>query len=126
MVTVHCLSLDWTPVPIVPKFVKIVVNKILSREPYPKVEAIDPVSMMEKERERDKIKRRIQNKDLHKKAKDMGLGADFDIDSLPETEDEADIFMNANLKTAAESVAQLAINLTLSWNDFNEKITDVL
>jgi hypothetical protein len=23
------LSLDWTPVPIVPKFVKIVVNKIL-------------------------------------------------------------------------------------------------
>ena len=116
------LNLDWTPVPIVPKFVKIVVNKILSREPYPKVEAIDPVSMMEKERERDKIKRRIQNKELHKKAKDMGLGADFDIDSLPETEDEADIFMNANLKTAAESVAQLAINLTLSWNDFNEKI----
>ena len=30
------LNLDWTPVPIVPKFVKIVVNKILSRRPYPR------------------------------------------------------------------------------------------
>ena len=116
------LNLDWTPVPIIPKFVKIVVNKILSREPYPRVEAIDPVSMMEKEKERDKIKRRIQNKELHKKAKDLGLSADFDIEQLPETEDEAEIFMNANLKIASESVAQLATNLTLSWNDFNEKI----
>lgn len=116
------LNLDWTPVPIIPKFVKIVVNKILSREPYPRVEAIDPVSMMEKEKERDKIKRRIQNKELHKKAKDLGLSAGFDIEQLPETEDEADIFMNANLKIASESVAQLATNLTLNWNDFNEKI----
>lgn len=116
------LNLDWTPVPIVPKFVKIVVNKILSKDPYPKVEAIDPVSRMEKEQERDKIKRRIQNRDLHKKAKDLGLKADFNIDSLPETEDEAEIFLNANLKIASESVAQIATDLTLQWNDFNEKI----
>lgn len=116
------LNIDWTPVPIVPKFVKIVVNKILSREPYPRVEAMDPVSMMEKEKERDKIRRRIQNKDLHKMAKDLGLKANFDIEQLPDTEDEAEIFLNANLKTHAESVAQLATNLTLNWNDFNEKI----
>jgi hypothetical protein len=116
------LNLDWTPVPIVPKFVKIVVNKILSKDPYPKVEAIDPVSRMDKERERDKIKRRIQNRELHKQAKDLGLKAEFDIDQLPETEDEAEIFLNANLKIASESVAQIATDLTLQWNDFNEKI----
>ena len=29
------VNLDWTPVPIVPKFVKIVVNKILSSKFYP-------------------------------------------------------------------------------------------
>jgi|TARA_B110000971_G_scaffold27579_1_gene24750 hypothetical protein len=116
------LNLDWTPVPIVPKFVKIVVNKILSKDPYPKVEAIDPVSRMEKEKERDKIKRRIKNRDIHKKAKDLGLKADFNIDALPETEDEAEIFLNANLKIASESVAQIATDLTLQWNDFNEKI----
>ena len=44
------LNIDWTPVPIVPKFVKIVVNKILSKKPYPKVEALDPNSVMDTER----------------------------------------------------------------------------
>ena len=48
------LNLDWSPVPIVPKFVKIVVNNILSRKPYPNVKAIDPLSQSEKDRERAK------------------------------------------------------------------------
>ena len=29
------LNLDWSPVPIVPKFVKVVVNRILSRKTVP-------------------------------------------------------------------------------------------
>ena len=29
------LNIDWAPVPIIPKFAKIVVNKILSSDPYP-------------------------------------------------------------------------------------------
>ena len=38
------LNFDYTPVPIIPKFVKIVVNKILSSEPYPNLQSIDPMS----------------------------------------------------------------------------------
>ena len=38
------INLDYTPVPILPKFARIVVNKILSRSPYPNLEAIDPIS----------------------------------------------------------------------------------
>lgn len=116
------LNLDWTPVPIVPKFVKIVVNKILSKKPYPKVEALDPTSIMEKEKERDRIKRRIQNRDIHQKAKELGLKADFDIDELPETTDEAEIYINNNLKIASEMAAQMSTALTLDWNDYDEKI----
>ena len=37
------LNMDFTPVPILPKFVRIVVNKILSSEPYPNLEAVDPL-----------------------------------------------------------------------------------
>ena len=44
------LNLDWSPVPIVPKFVKIVVNNILSRKPYPNLTAIDPLSQSERKR----------------------------------------------------------------------------
>ena len=54
------LSLDWTPVPIVPKFVKIVVNKILSSRMYPNVEAIDPLSRNEKDIEKNKVKVRVE------------------------------------------------------------------
>lgn len=42
------MNIDYTPVPILPKFVRIVVNKILSRNPYPNLEAIDPLSSSEK------------------------------------------------------------------------------
>ena len=43
------LNLDFTPVPILPKFVRIVVNKILSSDPYPNLEAVDPLSSNEKD-----------------------------------------------------------------------------
>ena len=32
------------------------------------------------------------------------------------------IFLESNIKTAAEIAAQIGINLTLSWNDFDERI----
>lgn len=47
------LNIDWSPVPIIPKFVKVVVNRILSRKPYPSVEAIDP-SLVRKKKPKDK------------------------------------------------------------------------
>ena len=46
------LNLDFTPVPILPKFVSIVVNKILSLNPYPNLEAVDPISSSEKDKEK--------------------------------------------------------------------------
>ena len=38
------LNLDWTPVPVIPKFVDIVVNGISNRLFDVKAEAVDPVS----------------------------------------------------------------------------------
>jgi len=116
------LSLDWTPVPIVPKFVKIVVNKILSSRMYPNVEAIDPLSRSEKDYEKNKLKIFIENKDVLKEAKEAGLKTELDPDTLPDSSEEAEIFLESNVKTAAEIASQIGINLTLSWNDFDERI----
>ena len=114
------LNLDWTPVPIVPKFVKIVVNKILSRKPYPNVEAIDPLSRGEKEMKKARTRAAIENKDFLKEMQGLGVSLKDDVDSLPDTPEEAEIFMDANIKVAAEIAAQIAANLTLEWNDFND------
>ena len=116
------LSLDWTPVPIVPKFVKIVVNKILSSKMYPNVEAIDPISKSEKDIEKNKIKILVEDRDKLQEAKDSGLTLKIDPSQLPESPEEVEIYLETNVKTAAEIASQIGINLTLSWNDFDERV----
>lgn len=116
------LNIDWSPVPIVPKFVKIVVNKILARKPYPNVDAIDTISRTEKEERKARIKAAIENKDFLKEMRQMGVQLMDDIDSLPDTTDEAEIFLDTNIKIAAEIAAQISTNLTLEWNSFNDSV----
>ena len=57
------LNMDFTPVPILTKFVKIVVNKILSRKPYPNLEAVDPLSSSEKDEKKRKLSAQIKPKE---------------------------------------------------------------
>ena len=116
------MTLDWTPVPIVPKFAKIVVNKIISSYRYPQVEAIDPLSQNEKDIKKKKIALRIENKEMFQEAKAAGLDVDVDPDKLPQTPEEVEIFLDTNIKTDAEIAAQLATNMTLSWNNFDERV----
>lgn len=116
------LNLDWSPVPIVPKFVKVVVNRILSRKPYPSIDAIDPVSKGEKDDARAAIESSIEDKELLREAKAIGLRPQIDPDILPDTTEEAEIFMEQNMKTNAEIAAQLATSLTLDWNDFDQTV----
>ena len=114
------LNLDWAPVPIIPKFVKIVVNKILSSEPYPNLQAVDPVSSSEKDAKKRKLELRIQNKDLYQSMSQSGVEMGEDPSNIPDTLEEAEIFLDTNVKTDAEIAAQVATNMTLSWNDFND------
>lgn len=116
------LSLDWSPVPIVPKFAKIVVNKILSRKPYPNVEAVDPLSRTEKEFEKAKIQITVENRELMTELKELGLKVPVDPTTLPDNSEEAEIYQENNVKTNAEIAAQIGTNLTLEWNEFNDTV----
>jgi hypothetical protein len=116
------LTLDYTPVPIVPKFVKIVVNKILSKEPYPQIQAIDPLSRTEKDKKKNATILRIENRDMIEEAMSLGLNVKQDPSKLPETPEETEIFLDTNIKTDAEISAQIATEMTLKWNNFNESI----
>ena len=116
------LNLDWSPVPIVPKFVRVVVNRILSRKPYPAVDAIDPVSKQEKDFNRAQIRATVKNRAQFQEAKAAGLSLPIDPDSVPESTEESEIFLDQNIKTNAEIAAQMATSLTLDWNDFDQDI----
>ena len=116
------LNLDFTPVPILPKFVRIVTNKILSSEPYPNLEAVDPLSSSEKEKERRKTETLVKQKEQLKRIKDK-VGVDIGkSEDIPDTLEEAEIFMDNNIKSSSEIAAQIATNITLKWNDFNDSV----
>jgi len=116
------LNLDWSPVPIVPKFVKIVVNNILSRKPYPNIKAVDPLSQSEKDELRAKKMFEVKNRELLTQLAEQGVDVKTDLNQIPETPEEAEIFMDTNIKTAAEIAAQVGTNITLEWNDFDQRV----
>lgn len=116
------LNLDFTPVPILPKFVRIVVNKILSKNPYPNIEAVDPLSSSEKDLERRKVEMQVQaKKEMQEITQKLGKGEDKAA-KIPDTLEEAEIFIGNNIKSSSEIAAQIATNLTLEWNNFNDDI----
>ena len=116
------LNLDWSPVPIVPKFVKIVVNNILSRKPYPNLKAIDPLSQSEKDRKKAEVMFEVKNRDTLASLEKQGITTNVDLSQVPETPEEAEILMDVNVKTAAEIAAQVGTNITLEWNDFDQRV----
>lgn len=114
------LNMDFTPVPILPKFVRIVVNKILSSEPYPNLEAVDPLSSSEKDIEKKKVEMAVANK-KKLQAIQQKTGVNIaEMDEIPDTLEEAEIFIGNNIKSTSEIAAQIATNMTLKWNDFSD------
>lgn len=114
------LNLDFTPVPILPKFVRIIVNKILSSEPYPNLEAVDPLSSSEKDLERKKVEMAVANKKKLQSIQETTGVNIAEMESIPDTLEEAEIFIGNNIKSTSEIAAQIATNMTLKWNDFND------
>jgi len=115
------LNLDFTPVPILPKFSRIVVNNVLSKSPYPNVEAVDPLSSSYKDLEKKKMEAEvIAREELMKLKERTGMTIGNDPDQIPETLEEAEIFMGSSIKTDAEVAAQIGASMTLHWNEFND------
>jgi hypothetical protein len=122
------LNLDWKPVPVLSKFVDIVVNGISSKNYEIKAYAQDPVSVKKKTDYAAGILRDMMAKDLLLDIKN-NLGADLfnspDPDNLPEDADELALRLQLNYKEAVEEAEEEVINNTLARNKYellNRKI----
>ena len=114
------LNLDWTPVPIIPKFVDIVVNGMSTRQYEVKAEAVDNISSDKKSQYELSIKKAMAGKTLLKDAKDM-LGIDMypiPEDQMPETKQELDLHMEF-YKDEIEVVEEKAIDNVLKLNNYD-------
>ena len=99
------LNLDWKPIPVIPKFVDIVVNGISNKAWDIKAYAEDPEATRTKTRYAEGILRDMMAKDLLNDIQSklgVSLYNTTDPSSLPETKEELEIHLQLTYKQAVE------------------------
>ena len=114
------LNLDWKPVPIIPKFVDIVVNGMAQRTYDIKAFSQSPNGVDKRTEYMESIMRdmAMQEFDAEVQAK---FGIDMresGVDELPENEEELGIHMQLNYKQAVELAEEQALNVLFEGNKY--------
>ena len=115
------LNLDWKPVPIIPKFVDIVVNGISERVYDVKVYSQDPFGVSKRTQYMNKIMEDMRTRDLKLFVKD-NFGMDLfnkSPDLLPDSQEELDIHMQLNYKQSVEIAEEQAIKTLMEGNRYD-------
>jgi hypothetical protein len=116
------LNLDWTPVPILPKFVDIVVNGMTDRLFKVKAYAQDAMSQAKRSKYQDMIESQMLAKDLLLKIQNE-TGVDPFVtnpEELPQTDEELSLYMQLKYKPAIEIAEEEAINTILDENHYQD------
>ena len=115
------LNLDWKPVPIIPKFVDIVVNGINERMFDLKAYAQDPFAIKERT---DYVEGVIKDlRSLERKLQiqqETGINTfNTDPSKLPGSEEELELHMQLGYKQSIEIAEEEAINNVLDYNKYS-------
>ena len=116
------LNLDWTPVPVIPKFVDIVVNGMSDRLFKVKVYAQDAMSQSKRSKYQDMVEGQMIAKPVLNQIKEStGFDAfTMDPEKLPETDEELSLFMQLHYKPAIEIAEEEAINTIFDENHYDD------
>ena len=114
------LNLDWKPVPIIPKFVDIVVNGMSDRLYDIKAFSQDPSSVKQRTDYVESILEDMQTREISDQIQQqLGINVyNNDPKKLPEDEDELSLHMQLEYKQAIEIAEEQAINSVLNSNNY--------
>ena len=114
------LNLDWKPVPIIPKFVDIVVNGIAERTYDIKAYSQDPYGVAKRTAYMESVLKDMATQDIGDFAQQaFGINIyENNKETLPESEEELSIHMQLNYKQNVELAEEQAINTLLTGNDY--------
>ena len=114
------LNLDWKPVPIIPKFVDIVVNGIAERTYDIKAFSQDPYGVKERTEYMESILSDMELKEFDNFTSDQfGINTrESEIPKLPQTEEELQLHMQITYKQAIEIAEEQAINVLLEGSKY--------
>jgi hypothetical protein len=116
------LNLDWTPVPILPKFIDIVVNGMSDRLFKVKAYAQDAMSQAKRSKYQDMVESQMVARPVLEIIQQETGANPFmtDPDNLPETDEELSLYMQLNYKPAIEIAEEEAINTIFEENHYDD------
>ena len=116
------LNLDWTPIPILPKFIDIVVNGMSDRLFKVKAYAQDAMSQEHRSSYQDMIEGQMVAKPILQTIMDKTGANPFVTDpaDLPNTDEELALYMQLNYKPAIEIAEETAINTIFEANHYDD------
>ncbi|MDB2613375.1 hypothetical protein N9Y89_01190 [bacterium] len=114
------LNLDWKPVPIIPKFVDILVNGMANRTYDIKAYSQDPYGVSKRTEYMESVLRDLNNKEFNDTASEL-----FNMDlyenekeKLPDSEEELALHMQLNYKQAVELAEEQALNVLFEGSNY--------
>tara|TARA_Y100000592_G_scaffold51830_1_gene81973 strand:- start:19783 stop:22194 length:2412 start_codon:yes stop_codon:yes gene_type:complete len=115
------LNLDWKPIPVLPKFVDIVVNGMSEKIYEVKAYAQDPESLKQRTTYAQNIIMDIETKDFIDTV-NSALGVDLhssaDPANMPQTKEELDVHMQLDYKQSVEIAEEELISNVLDFNKY--------
>ena len=117
------LNLDWKPIPVLSKFVDIVVNGMTEKGYEIKSFATDPFALKQRTDFASNALRDIQNQQAIQRlstATGQNFFASTDPNNLPRDKGELDLFMQLNYKQSIEIAEEEVISNVLNVNKFDE------
>ena len=113
------LNLDWKPVPIISKFVDIVVNGIAERTYDIKAYSQDPFGVAKRTDYMQRVMNDMEMKDFHEYMAQFGMDlTESDEEELPETKEELDLHMQLSYKQGVELAEEQALNVLFEGNNY--------
>jgi len=113
------LNLDWKPVPIISKFVDIVVNGIAERTYDIRAYSQDPFGLQKRTEHGRAIMSDIKMKGFNDFAAQFGMDlTESNMDELPETVEEAELYMQLTYKQAVEIAEEQALSVLMEGNNY--------
>jgi hypothetical protein len=115
------LNLDWKPVPIIPKFVDILVNGITQINYDIKTYSQDPYGLGKRTEYMEAVLKDMRRREFNDFAK-QSFNVDLytsDPEQLPETEEELKLHMQLTYKQGIELAEEQAISTLLAGNNYD-------
>ena len=115
------LNLDWTNVPVIPKFVDIVVNGMSDRLFKVKAYAQDAMSQAKRNKYQEMLESQVAGKEILSQIQELSGVNPFvmDPEKLPNNDEELSLYMQLNYKPAIEIAEEEAINTIFDENHYD-------